>query len=100
MRFLKSGAVGAILSLCLGAITFFFPFFDAFRLYAAPAQLLMPLVGTIIPDRLLHRIFPNAGPPAGVFLITVCAVLFWTVALGSLHVLWQTKHRKTVDSLS
>jgi hypothetical protein len=88
MRLLKSIVVGLISALCLGAFTFVFPLFDAFTVYVSPARISMPLLDRLFPDRFIYWLFPDGGPPAGVFLITVAAVIFWTVVLATMHLTW------------
>jgi hypothetical protein len=97
-RFFVSVAVGAGAAVATGAVAFALtPFFDAMGVYFAPAQLLLPVVGTLIPARVMDWLVPNGGPSAGVLLVLACALLFWTVVFGAAHRVWSLLKRKTAS---
>ena len=88
MRVLESGFTGMLVAIALGVLAYLLaPFFDAVGVYAAPAQLLLPIIGALIPSTVVFRLVPEGGAPAGILLIMTCTLLFWTVVLGSIHFL-------------
>jgi hypothetical protein len=89
MRFFKSAMVGVFLAVAGFVLAFALgPFFDAVRVYLAPAGLLLPVIGPLIPSSVVYRFVPDGGAPAGVLLIGICALLFWTIVFGVAHFAW------------
>jgi hypothetical protein len=95
LRVLKSSLVGALLAIALGVLAYVLaPIFDAVMLYAAPSQLLIPIIGPLIPSSLVYRIVPEGGAPAGVLLILTCALIFWTLTFAVIHFLIGSMRRR------
>jgi len=87
-----SAIVGSGLAIATALVAFgLSPFFDAIGLYMAPAALLIPLIGPLIPDRLLYWVVPDGGAPAGVLLITFSTIFFWTLIFGVLYLAWHSR---------
>jgi hypothetical protein len=87
--------VGAAIALGVLAFTLA-PFFDAVGVYIAPFGLLGPILDRI-PLPLINevdRLLPIAGPSAGVGLILVSVLSFWSVIFGVLYFAWVTLRRK------
>jgi hypothetical protein len=103
MRFFKSAIVGMLLALAVGALAFALaPFFDAVGLYITPAKILAPIVGPLIPSTVIYRLVPDGGAPAGILLILICTVCFWTIVFGVTHFVWlsmrrRRKHQPEID---
>jgi hypothetical protein len=84
--FFKSAVVGTVAAIAVGVLAFASgPFFDGLGAYVKPAGLLLPVIGRVIPSKMVDWLAPNGGAAAGVLLILVCAILFWTVALGTAY---------------
>jgi hypothetical protein len=93
--FLLSAGAGTIGAIALGVIAYALaPLFDAVGMYIMPARLLVPVVGRIIPSRLMYQLVPDGGAAAGLLLILASAVLFWTVSFGAIYFAWATSRRK------
>ena len=94
--FLKSAVVGTVAAVAVGVLAFALgPFFDAVGAYIGPAVLLLPVLGTVIPSRAVYWLTPNGGAAAGLLLILVCTLLFWTVVFGASYFAWaKLKHRR------
>jgi predicted transporter len=72
-----------VAAIAIGGLAFALgPFFDAVGLYFLHAGVLLPVIGRVIPSKMAYWMTPDGGPAAGVFLILVCALLFWTVVFG------------------
>jgi hypothetical protein len=65
--------VGIFAAIIVGALSFAA---DAVDAYIAPARLVVPIVGPLIPPSLVSRLIPDGGAPAGVMLILGSAILF------------------------
>jgi len=73
----RSAVVGIIAAIALGAMAFALaPLFDAVGVYISPAGLLAPVIGQLIPSKVVDRLVPGDGAPAGVLFILVCTILF------------------------
>jgi hypothetical protein len=84
-----------LLSVGLGTLTFALGrFFDAFGIYLAPAGKVIVVVGPIIPDSVVYWLIPNGGAPAGVLLVVISAMFFWTVLFGGVHFAWTSLGRR------
>ena len=82
----RSAVVGVVASIALGVLAFALaPFFDAVGVYITPAAMLVPVVGPLIPSAVAYRLVPGGGAPAGLLLILVCTLLFWTIVFGATH---------------
>lgn len=93
--FILSAGAGAVGAIALGVIAYALaPVFDAVGVYIMPARLLVPVVGRVIPSRLMYQLVPDGGAAAGVLLILASAVLFWTVCFGAIYFAWATSRRK------
>jgi hypothetical protein len=85
----KSLGVGILGSIALGGLSFgAASVFDAVSVYIAPARLIIPITVTAFPPRLMDWLIPDGGPPAGIFLILVSAVLFWSILIGAIYFAW------------
>ena len=72
-----------IIAIALGVFAFTLaPIFD---FYIAPSQLLIPVIEPLIPASLVYKVVPEGGAPAGVLLILISAIIFWTLAFGVTH---------------
>ena len=95
--FLTSVGVGISAAIALGALAFAAaPFFDAVVLYLAPARLMVPVLGPVIPSRLAYWLMPDGGAAAGLMLILVSAILSWTICFGGIYFAWATSKRRRV----
>jgi hypothetical protein len=45
----------------------------------------LPIIGPLIPSPKAYRLMPDSGAVAGVLIISVCAILFWTVVFGAAY---------------
>ena len=90
MRFFKSAMVGVSFAIAGLVLAFALaPFLGgAVMVYVAPAGMLVPVIGPLIPSKVLYWLVPDGGAPAGVLLIGVCALIFWTLAFGVAHFAW------------
>ena len=92
---LTSGVVGILAAIALGGIAFAAePIFDTVRAYFAPARLTIFVVGPLIPSRLMDWLIPDGGGPAGVLLILVSAILFWSIFFGAIYFTWARSKRR------
>jgi hypothetical protein len=69
---LTSLCVGIFAAIIVGAPSFAA---DAVDAYIAPARLVVPIVGPLIPSSLVYQLIPDGGAPAGVMLILGSLVL-------------------------
>jgi hypothetical protein len=93
--FFTSFGVGIIAAIALGVLAFAAAhFFDAVGLYIAPARLIVPVLGPVIPSTLTYWLFPDGGAVAGVFFVLTSAVLFWTICFGAIHFAWAASRRR------
>ena len=93
--FFKSAAVGIVAAIALGVLAFALaPFFDAVVAYIMPAGLLVPVIAPLIPSTVVYWLVPGGGAPAGLLLILVCALLFWTIVFGVTHFAWASLRRR------
>jgi hypothetical protein len=84
----RSAIVGLTAAIAMGIVAFALaPFFDAVGLYSAPAGRLLPVVGPIILP-VVDWLLPDSGAPAGVMLILICAISFWTMLFALAHYAW------------
>ena len=89
MRFFRSAVIGAALAIAGFALAFALaPFFDAVILYITPAAILVPVIGSLIPSKVVYWLIPDGGGPAGVLLIMISAFFFWTMVFGVAHFAW------------
>jgi hypothetical protein len=95
--FSRSVAVGVGAAIALGVLAFALaPFVDAVGVYIAPFGLLVPILDRI-PLPLINevdRLLPIAGPAAGVGLILVAVLSFWSVIFVVLYFAWVSVRRK------
>jgi hypothetical protein len=62
MRFFISAVVGMLLALAVGAIALALaPFIDAVGFYIAPAKIVAPIIGPLIPSSMMYRLAPDGG---------------------------------------
>jgi hypothetical protein len=93
--FFRSAAVGLIAAITIGLLAFALsPFFDALGVYIAPAGLLLPVIGRVIPSNMAAWWTPDGGPTAGVLLVLLSTLLFWTVMFGLVYFAWANMRRK------
>ena len=78
MRFFRSAIVGVFLAIAGFVLTFALaPFFgSAVLAYVAPAGMLVPVIGPLIPSKVVYWLVPDGGAPAGALLVGVCALFF------------------------
>ena len=89
MRFFRSVVIGAVLAIAGFALAFALaPFFDAVILYITPAAILVPVIGSLIPSKVVYWLVPDGGGPAGLLLIMISAFFFWTIVFGVVHFSW------------
>jgi len=77
MRFFRSAVIGAVLAVAGFAI-----------LYITPAAILVPVIGSLIPSKVVYWLVPDGGGPAGLLLIMISAFFFWTIVFGVVHFSW------------
>jgi hypothetical protein len=83
---LRSACFGIVAAIALGAVAFAVaPLFDGVAVYSAPARLVVPIIGPAIPSRLIYWLIPDGGAPAGILLILISAVLFWSTLFGATY---------------
>ena len=93
--FFRSAAVGIVAAIALGILAFALaPFFDAVGVYITPAGLLVQVIGPLIPSTVVYWLVPGGGAPAGLLLILVCTLLFWTIVFGGTHFAWASLKRR------
>ncbi len=91
----RSAAVGVGAAIAAGVLAFAAaPLFDAVGMYLAPTSLFFPVMQRVIPSKLVYRLVPDGGAPAGVLLILGTAVLFWSVVFGVTYFAWATLRRR------
>ena len=102
MRFFRSAIVGVFLAIAGFVLTFALaPFFgSAVLAYVAPAGMLVPVIGPLIPSKVVYWLVPDGGAPAGALLVGVCALFFWTIVFGVAHFAWVSLRRAGTDSKS
>jgi hypothetical protein len=89
MLLFRSVGVGILAAIALGVSAFAAaPFFDAVGIYLTPAKLVVPVMGPVIPSTLMYWLIPDGGAPAGIFLILVSAVGFWSIFFGAIYFAW------------
>jgi hypothetical protein len=98
LRVLKSTFVGALLAIALGVLAYAVPIFYAVGFYAAPSQLLIPIIGSLVPSSLVYRVVPEGGAPAGVLLILTSALIFWTLTFAVIHFLIGSMRRNRAST--
>lgn len=93
---ISSASVGAVGATALGAIALALShlFHAASFYYMTPGIVLVPVVGSIIPSRLMDWLVPDGGPAAGIALMLGCALIFWTVCFGTIYFAWARSRRK------
>jgi hypothetical protein len=93
----KSLGIGIVTAILLGAAAFALaPLFDAVAIYIAPARLIVPVIGPIIPSQLMDWMVPGGGAPAGVLLILISTILFWGIISGAVYFGWIVVSRRGV----
>jgi hypothetical protein len=91
---LISAVVGIFAAIALGGLAFAAePHFDAVGVYFSPARLTIFVVEPLIPSRLMYWLLPDGGAPAGLFLILVSAILFWSIFFGAIYFTWARSKR-------
>jgi hypothetical protein len=95
----KSAVDGMVAAIAVGVLAFALgPFFDAVGAYIKPAGYLIPVLGRVTPSRAAYWLTPDGGAAAGVLLILLCTLLFWTVIFGASYFAWiELKHRRTMQ---
>jgi len=89
MRFFRSAVIGAVLAIAGFALAFALaPFFAAVILYITPAAILVPVIGSLIPSKVVYWLVPDDGASAGLLLIMISAFFFWTIVFGVVHFAW------------
>jgi hypothetical protein len=89
MRFFISAVVGMLLALAVGAIVLVLAsFIDAVGFYIAPAKILAPIIGPLIPSSMMYRLAPDGGAPAGILVIMICTLCFWTIVFTAVDFAW------------
>lgn len=97
MRLFRSAIVGLITAIAVGVLAFALErFVDAVGIYLMPAGLVVPLVGPLIPSRVVYWVIPDGGAPAGLLLILSSALLFWTVMFGAVHFAWASLRSRRI----
>jgi hypothetical protein len=92
---LLSAVVGILAAIALGGLAFAAEsYFDAEGVYFAPARLTIFVVEPLIPSSLMHWLVPDGGAPAGLFLILVSAILFWSIFFGAIYFTWAMSKRR------
>jgi hypothetical protein len=102
MRFFRSAIVGMLLAIAGFVLAFALePLFgSAVMVYVAPAGMLVPVIGPLIPSKLLYWLVPDGGAPAGALLVGGCALFFWTIVFGLAHFGWVSLKPAGTDSKS
>ena len=91
MLLLRSFGIGIMAAIALAALSFGVASFlgiDAVGVYIAPARLVLPVLGRMVPSGWAYALVPGGGPAAGVLLILVSAVLSWTLFFGATYFVW------------
>ena len=92
---LMSAVVGILAAIALSGLAFAAePLFDAVGVYFAPARLTIFVVGPLIPSRLMDWLVPDGGASAGLFLILVSAIFFWSVFFSAIYFTWARSKRR------
>jgi hypothetical protein len=89
----RSVGVGIAAAIALAVLSFGVAKFfnvDAVGLYVAPAKVVLPILGNIIPSGLVYALVPTGGAAAGILLILVSAILPWTLFFGAIYFAWAT----------
>ena len=97
MLVLRSIAIGVLAAIALAVLSFGAAslfHLDAVSLYIAPANLVLPLLGGILPSGWAYAVVPSGGPAAGVLLIVVSSILSWTLFFGAIYFAWAASRRK------
>jgi len=69
---------GATLAVSLAFLGFVvFPGSSLTEAFLAPAGILLPVLGRLVPQAVTYALVPSGGAPAGVLLILVSALAFW-----------------------
>ena len=102
MRFFRSVIAGMLFAIACFVLAFALaPFFgSAIMLYLAPAGVLVPVIGPLIPSKALYWLVPDGGTLAGALLVGGCALFFWTVVFGIAHFAWVSLKPVGTDSKS
>jgi hypothetical protein len=67
--------------------------FDAVGIYVAPAGFFLPVMQRVISSKLVYWLVPDGGAPAGLLLILVIAIMFWSIVFGATYFAWATLRR-------
>ena len=100
---LRSVGVGIMAAIALAALAFAAASFldiDAVGVYVAPARLVLPVLGRIIPSGWVYGLVPSGGAAAGVLLILASAVVPWTVFFGAIYFAWAASKRRRATAAS
>jgi hypothetical protein len=96
---LRSACFGIVAAIALGAVAFAAaPLFDGVAVFSAPARLVVPIIGPVIPSRLIYWLIPEGGAPAGILLILIAAVLFWSTLFGATYFAFAISKRRRAVS--
>lgn len=89
-RLVKSCLLGIAGALALGVLAFAIaPFFRfPMEAYLAPSALLVPIFVPLIPSSVVYWLMPEGGAPAGVLLIVVSTLFFWSALFGIASYFW------------
>src|SRR5882672_4116715 len=96
---MRSSVVGMIAAIAFGILAFALaPLFDAVGMYVMPSGILIsvvgPLIDRLIPPKVMDWFIPDGGAAAGVLLISVCTLLFWTIVYGVTYFVSATMRRR------
>jgi predicted cobalt transporter CbtA len=72
---LFGGATVAGLLFVLGVLLF--PASLPTKIFFAPAGLFLPMVGRLVPSRVIYALVPDGGAPAGALLVVASSLVFW-----------------------
>ena len=86
---LKAAVGGIVGALGFGGLAFGLQrFFDAGNLYMAPAWFFLPGTFRTARSEVLGAVLAGGGLPADVYILLVCAILFWTFVFGGVYLVW------------
>src|ERR1044071_7436393 len=94
--FCKSAAVGALISIALGAAAFLFAGqTGAVSAYLFPGIHIAGFLISVVPTSFVYWIEPEGGPYAFLLLALVCAAVVWAGLFGSIQYAWARRHRSS-----
>jgi hypothetical protein len=101
MLVLKCIGAGIVSAIALAVLSFAAAVLfniDAVGFYVAPARVVLPVLGNIIPSGLVYALVPTGGAAAGVLLILLSSILPWTLFFGAIYFSWATLKRRRATS--